>query len=111
MKYIITYHEYARENYDKEYPAEGELGEEVFRGKVKKEIIKADGCKEAWQTFMEQMKENGWELYAWNAIIKDGIVRCAIGVSSAEKPNHGFGYDIKTVIAKVAENAQMKWFE
>ena len=111
MKHIIKYLEYTKENYDKEFPAEGELGEEVFRGRVKKEIIESDSCKEAWQTFMEQIKDNGWELYTWNAIIKNGIVRSAISVADAAKPNHSFGYDIKTVISKVAENAQIKWYD
>ena len=111
MKHIITYLEYTKENYDKENPAEGELGEEVFRGRVRKENIAANECEEAWKKFMEQMESNGWELYSWNAIIKNGIVRCAISVANAEKPNHSFGYDIKTVITKVAENAQMRWFE
>lgn len=111
MKHIITYLEYTKENYDRENPAEGELGEEVFRGRLRKENIEASECEEAWTKFMQQIKEDGWKLYAWNAIIKNGIVRCAISVASAESPNHSFGYDIKTIISEVAENAQMRWFE
>ena len=111
MKHVITYLEYTKENYDRENPAEGEPGEEVFRGRVKKENIEASECEKAWTKFMQQIKEDGWKLYAWNAIIKNGIVRCSISVASAETPNHSFGYDIKTIISEVAENAQMRWFE
>ena len=110
-KQIITFLEYTKENYDKEYPAEGEIGEETFRGRVRKENIEAVDCKEAWTIFAEQMKNSGWELYAWNTIIKNGIVRSAISVADAEKPRQSFGYDIKTVISKVAKNAQIGQFD
>lgn len=107
----IVYLRYTKENHDREYPAEGELGEEVFRGQVIRETYHAEDIKAGWQMFMEQKKKEGWKLYTWSALIKDGIVIRGIGAYDKADERHQYGYDIKTVITEVADNAQIGWFE
>ena len=111
MKHIVTYLEYTKENHDLEYPGLDEEGEEVFRGRVRKDFVEADDTKSAFTKYMETLKDDGWELYAWSAIIKNGIVRRAFHVANVADTRHCYGYDIRSVITTIAPNAQMEWFE
>ena len=115
MKAIITYHEHTRENYELAYPFDEDKAVEFTArfglGTIKRVTVEADDLKAAWLKFAEGLKLDGWELYAWDAVIKNGVVRHGINVASALKPNHKFGYDIKDVITRIAPNAQKEWFE
>lgn len=112
MKHIVTYLEYTKANYDFEYPDNFEEPEDGrFRGRVKKEFVEADDTKSAHTKFLEAHKVDGWKLYSWNAIIKDGIVRCGFSVATAADPRHCYGYEIKKVITEVAPNAQRWWID
>lgn len=110
-RYIIKFLEYKKADYDIEYPPDGSEGrEDIFHGSVKKIEIKGNGMQETWTRYIKQLRDDGWKLYSWSAIIKGDIVRSGINIADAGIPNHQYGYNVTSIIQEKAENAQEFWF-
>ena len=110
-RFTITYLERTRENYDREYPGIYSEGSPHFYGRVRRVAIQAESCEQAWTLYVEGLKLDGWKLYTFDTLIKDGITVSSISVNADDDPAHHFGYGLTSVITEVAENAQPGWFD
>ncbi len=104
----IIYLQNTKQKYDIEHSDEIEEMSESqalkYIGKTVRTKVYAEDIKAGWRKYMEALAAEGWELYAWNAVIKGDVVRYAFGAYDMANPRHQFGYDIKEVITKIAAN-------
>ena len=110
-KFIISYIERTKENYDREYPGYGHPGNDVYRGRARRVPVQAEDCKQAWTQFVEGLKQAGWKHYAFATLIKDGITISHISVCAEANQRYVYGYNLHDIITDIAENAQPGWFD
>lgn len=111
--YIIEYLARTKANYDKAYPDNEDTGDLMAPCKKYRTVVTADSPHEAWIKFMEVLRDAGWKLYDYGAIIRDGIVHSGFYVYDPADPKCGYSYSgmMEQIITEVADNATSWWRE